>query len=65
MTDILDRIDAWAKWEPPIGYDVRKHAPAPAPVTFEECAKEIRTLRADRDRWKALAKRAVDFAESN
>lgn len=30
----------------------------------EEAARQIEVLRADRDRWKDLAKRAVSFAES-
>jgi hypothetical protein len=43
--DIVDRIVAWDRWEPPIG-KMPKDYPAPEPVSMRECADEILRLRA-------------------
>ena len=43
--ELLKRIEAWERWDPPIG--VQPGYPAPDAVTFAECAAEIKRLRTE------------------
>ena len=46
MPTLIDRINAWSKWDPPVGFDERKGHVAPEPVTLQECAERIAELEA-------------------
>ncbi len=56
MSDIAERLRAWAAWDPPIGFDERRGHVAPPFVSSTEAADEI-------DRLRSLLKEAGEAIE--